>query len=69
MELAIKRITANLPSALLREATAVTGSGITETIVAGLTLVKRSRASAKAQALRGRIQIDIDLEHSRERRR
>jgi hypothetical protein len=69
MELTVKRITANLPSALLHEATAVTGAGITETIVAGLTMVKRSRAHAKAQALRGKIQIEIDLEHSRERRR
>jgi hypothetical protein len=64
-----KRITANLPESLLQEATAVTGKGITETLVAGLELVRRSRAHAKAAALRGRIQLDIDIEASRERDR
>ena len=64
-----KRITANLPEDLLEEATAVTGKGITETLIAGLELVRRSRARAKAAALRGRLHIDIDLESSRERDR
>ena len=64
-----KRITANLPEALLDEATAVTGKGITETLIAGLELVRRSRAHAKAAALRGRIKLDIDLASSRERDR
>jgi hypothetical protein len=65
----IKRITANLPAALLEEATAVTGAGITETLVAGLELVKRSRAAAKARALKGKLDLHVDLEVSRERRR
>ena len=65
----VKRVTANLPAALLEEATAVTGAGITETIVAGLELVKRTRAAAKARALKGKIDVDLDLEVSRERRR
>jgi hypothetical protein len=64
-----KRITANLPDDLLQEATAVTGKGITETLIAGLELVRRSRAHAKAAALRGRVQLDVDLESSRERDR
>jgi len=64
-----KRITANLPDTLLEEATAVTGKGITETLIAGLELVRRSRAHAKASALRGKIHLDIDLEASRERDR
>ncbi len=62
-----KRITANIPSALLDEATSVSGKGITETLIAGLELVKRSRAFAKAQALRGKIHLDIDLDVERER--
>ena len=65
----IKRITANLPEELLDEATAVTGKGITETLVAGLELVRRSRAHTKAAALRGKLILDIDLESSRERNR
>ncbi len=62
-----KRITANLPAALLDEATSVSGKGITETLIAGLELVKRSRTFAKAQALRGTIHLDIDLDVERER--
>ena len=65
----VKRITANLPEELLDEATAVTGKGITETLVAGLELVRRSRAHAKAAALRGRIQLHVDVDASRERDR
>ena len=64
-----KRITANLPDTLLEEATAVTGKGITETLIAGLELIRRSRAHAKATTLRGKIHLDIDLESSRERDR
>ena len=64
-----KRITANLPETLLEEATAVTGKGITETLIAGLELIRRSRAHAKAANLRGRIRLDIDLESARERDR
>jgi hypothetical protein len=64
-----KRITANLPDDLLKEAMEVTGKGITDTLVEGLRRVRRTRAFAKAQALRGKIALKIDLEESRERRR
>ena len=64
-----KRITANLPDDLLREAMKVTGKGITETIIEGLRRVRQARAYAKAQALRGAISLQIDLEESRERDR
>jgi hypothetical protein len=64
-----RRVTANLPADLLDEALETTGKGITETLVEGLELVRRSRAWRKALALRGKIRIDLDLEASRERRR
>ena len=64
-----KRITANLPEKLLREATRITRKGITETLVEGLHLVRRARAYEKAMALRGKVRLDVDLELSRERRR
>jgi hypothetical protein len=64
-----KRVTANLPEALLSEAMAVTGEGITETLIRGLELVRRARAYEKAMALRGKVNLEIDLETSRERRR
>ena len=62
-----KRITANLPPDLLEEACRTTGKGITDTLIYGLELVRRSRAAGKAEALKGRLRIDVDLELSRER--
>jgi len=64
-----RRITANLPGDLLDDAMKVTGKGITETLVEGLRLVRRTRAYDKAMALRGRIRLDVDLDSSRERSR
>ncbi len=66
---AIKRTTANLPADLLAEATAATGKGITETIIEGLKLVRRSQAYDKAQLLKGKLKLNIDLSESRERSR
>ena len=64
-----RRVTANLPTDLLRTAQEVTGKGITETIVEGLELVRRRRAGQMLKALKGRLTLDIDLDSSRERRR
>ena len=65
----IRRISANLPAALLREARRATGKGITETVVDGLELVRRSAAARKAIRLKGRLRLKIDLRVSRERAR
>ena len=62
-----KRITANLPEGLLREATSLTNAGITETIILGLQLIKRSSAFQKAQKLKGNLNLKVDLGISRER--
>lgn len=61
----IKRTTANLPSDLLNEAIKVTGKGITETLIDGLLMIKRSSAFAKAQALKGKLKLEIDIKESR----
>ncbi|MBI1785973.1 MAG: hypothetical protein HYR60_00200 [Acidobacteria bacterium] len=63
-----RRITANLPRALLDESMRVTGKGITETLIEGLGLIRRARAYHRAMALRGKIRLDVDLDVSRERR-
>ncbi len=63
----VRRVTANLPAKLLKEACQVSGGGITETLVEGLTLVKRRAAAGKAAKLRGRLKLAIDLGTSRER--
>jgi hypothetical protein len=65
----IRRVTANLPGELLDDAMEVTGKGITETLVTGLHLVRRTRAYRKAMALRGKVHLKIDLDESRERSR
>lgn len=64
-----RRITANLPDDLLREAMKITGTGITETIVRGLSLVRRTRAYDRAMRLKGKVRLTVDLGQSRERRR
>ncbi|MBI5762032.1 MAG: hypothetical protein HZA51_00755 [Planctomycetes bacterium] len=65
----IKRTTANLPADLLKDATETTGKGITETLIEGLELVKRSSAYYRLKALQGKIKLKIDLDVSRERTR
>jgi hypothetical protein len=67
--MATKRVTANLPSDLLRDATQLTGRGITRTLIEGLELVRRRRAYGKFIALRGKLDLSIDLKTSRERAR
>jgi len=66
---ATRRVTANVPVVLLAEAQRVTGKGLTETLVRGLELVRRSAAAEKAARLKGKIRLDVDLEASRERSR
>jgi hypothetical protein len=64
-----RRVTANLPVALLERARMVTGMGITATLVEALERLRRSSAAAKARSLRGRLNLDVGLESSRERAR
>ena len=65
----VRRITANLPADLLEAACRTAGKGITETLVEGLELVRRSAALEKARRLKGKLEIHIDLDLSRERPR
>lgn len=64
-----KRITANIPEELLLEATRVTNKGITETLIQGLRLIKRTSALEKARRLKGQLDLSIDVDESRERNR
>jgi hypothetical protein len=61
----IKKITANLPAKLLARAQASTGLGITETLVAGLEELERSRQRSALRGLRGRVKFELDLEQTR----
>lgn len=67
--MAIKRVTANLPADLVREATQLTGRGITETLVWGLQLIRRRRAYQKFLALKGTIDLRLDVDALRGRPR
>jgi len=67
--LKIKRSTVNLPSELLNEAISATGLGITETIVRGLELIKKSAAYETAMSMKGKLELNIELDKSRERNR
>lgn len=64
-----RRVTANLPGDLLEGACRTTGKGITETLVRGLELVRRSRAAQKAAKLKGKLDLAIDIDVSRGRDR
>ena len=64
---AIRRITANLPKTLVEDACSTTGMGLTETLIMGLELVRRTRAASKAKQLRGKLHLRLDVDASRER--
>lgn len=66
---AARKITANVPEKLLQEAQKVTGEGITETLVAGLRLLRRQRVYNEFEQIRGTLDLDIDLDLIRERNR
>jgi len=64
----IKRSTVNLPKDLLEDACAITGKGVTETLIEGLKQIRASSAWQIAQQLRGKIHIDLDVDELRGRR-
>jgi hypothetical protein len=64
-----RRVTCNLPETLLQTACRATGLGVTETLVEGLELVRRTSALSAARALRGRIHLDLDIDELRGRPR
>lgn len=60
-----KKITANIPAKLLARAQQMTGLGITETLVAGLEELERSKKRSALRALRGKVRFELDLERTR----
>ncbi len=60
-----KKITANIPAKLLARAQQMTGLGITETLVAGLEELERSKQRSALRALRGKVRFELDLERTR----
>jgi hypothetical protein len=65
MPTAHKKITVNVPPQILDRARAITGSGVTETVVQGLLELDRQHKRTALRALRGRIRFELDLEKTR----
>lgn len=61
----VKKITANIPAKLLQQAQQSTGLGITETLVAGLEELERSRKRSALRMLRGKVRFALDLSKTR----
>ena len=64
-----RRVTANIPEALLNAAREVTGAGSTETLGEGLEQLRRRRFYEKFKALQGKVHLDIDIDELRGRKR
>ena len=62
---AVKKVTANLPAKLLERAQRSTGLGITETLVAGLEELERTRKRSALRMLKGKIRFELDLDKTR----
>lgn len=52
-----RKITVEVPSELLERAQEASGSGVTQTVRAGLQLVAASRTYARLRKLRGRVRF------------
>lgn len=62
---ATQKVTAHIPVALLKEAQAVTGKGITDTLKIALTQLARANAYEDLRKMRGKVKFSIDLDELR----
>lgn len=60
-----KKVTVNLPEASLERGMAITGKGITETLVEALHELERREHRSALRRLRGKVRFDLDLEETR----
>ena len=65
---ATQNITIEVPTALLDEARAATGEGVTATVREGLRLIASRRAQRRLMELGGTLKIPYDLDTLREDR-
>jgi hypothetical protein len=61
----LKKVTVNLPESTLARAMAVTGRGITPTIVEALEELDRRAHRSALRGLRGHVHFDLDLGRTR----
>jgi hypothetical protein len=61
----LRKVTVNLPVDTLQRAVAITGKGITPTILEGLHEIERRAKRSALRRLRGKVRIALDLEATR----
>ncbi len=61
----VRKITVNVPVAVLAEAKRITGKGVTGTIVDGLRELQRTKKRSALRRLRGKVRLSLDLEGTR----
>jgi hypothetical protein len=66
--MATRKITIEVPQELLEKAQRATGSGITQTVRAGLEIVAASEAYARALKLQGKYRFSITLDRMKDDR-
>ena len=59
------KVTVNLPTETLSHARALTGKGITATIVEGLEELERRAHRSALRTLRGKVEFQLDLARTR----
>lgn len=64
----LRKITVEVPEALLESALASTNEGITQTVRRGLELVAAGRAYEELRRLRGKLRFGVELERLRDDR-
>jgi hypothetical protein len=60
-----KKVTVNVPADVLARARAITGRGVTDTIVEGLRELDRQRQRSILRGLKGRVHFQLDLMKTR----
>ena len=65
MKQRLRKITVNVPTEALDNATKITGEGITSTIIAGLYELERRAKRSALRQLKGKVRLVLDLEKTR----
>ena len=64
----MRKITVHVPEAMLEQAQAYTGEGVTQTVTAGLRRLVSIQAQQELLKLRGKVQFSLSLAELREDR-
>lgn len=65
MKAHLRKITVNVPAAVLSRAQELTGAGVTPTIVHALLELERGAKRSALRRLKGRVRFQLDIEDTR----